>query len=334
MLSFECLWALCLLPLPLLLRQRVAETAVTGLRVPFYERAQALAATGAGSGSALQWWRRLCASVVWVLVILALARPVWLLPPQAVPQLSRDVMVAVDISSSMQLTDMPANSRPEGGLISRLDYVKQFAESLLASQQDTRFGLIVYGSAAYLQVPFTSDFGLFDHLLQEVQVGMAGPKTMLGDAIGLAVRHFEQTHTAALGQREQVVLLISDGNDTGSPVPVPEVAALAAQRGIRIHTLFVGEASAAEASSNVELLQIASAVSGGQHFAAAGDANALAAKLNTVLPHHGANRYYQPRLSVYHWPLLMALALAVVGVILAWFRQRNAATAAGALDHV
>lgn len=329
MLSFEWLWALLLLPLPLLLGRRPHEQTDVdkGLQVPFFERLRYLSGAGEGRLSVNRsgaWLKTIIALSVWLLLIGAMAKPVWLSPPVEIPQISRDIMVAVDISSSMQLEDVKLNT---GGVnTSRLSYVKALLHELLNSQEDTRFGLIVYGSAPYLQTPFTADYVLFEQLLGEVKVGMAGPKTMIGDALGLAINHFEQASTTALVRnRDQVLLLISDGNDTGSAVPVPEAAQLANQRGITIHSVFVGGTDTEKAeTTNANLLQKASAISGGKFFITTSNSHKdIAAKLQQTLPQQSASLSFQARIMLYYWPLGAALILVLGSMVLSTLTARQ-----------
>src|SRR5262249_14305415 len=147
---------------------------------------------------------------------LALARPQWLEPPVTRTLPSRDLMLAVDLSGSMETKDFTA---PDGKKVDRLTAVKAVLDDFLSRRKGDRVGLIVSGSAAFVQAPFTDDLDVCRELLSETSVRMAGPKTALGDAIGLAITRFEKSNTP-----QRVLIALTDGNDTGSRVP-PERAA-------------------------------------------------------------------------------------------------------------
>ena len=127
----------------------------------------------------------------------------------------RDLMVAVDLSGSMEAQDFTDN---EGNSVDRLTAVKQVLDEFFARRDGDRVGLILFGSAAFVQVPFTDDLDVVRELLNEAQIRMLGPKTMLGDAMGLAINLFERSEVD-----ERVLVVLTDGNDTGSLVP-PERA--------------------------------------------------------------------------------------------------------------
>jgi Ca-activated chloride channel family protein len=149
---------------------------------------------------------------VWVCLVLALARPQWLEAPISKTLPTRDLLLAVDLSGSMETQDFTDAS---GQRVDRLTAVKQVLDEFLARRQGDRVGLIFFGSAAFVQAPFTEDLEACRTLLGEAQVRMAGPKTVFGDAIGLAITVFAR----AAGLQERVLIVLTDGNDTDSEVP-------------------------------------------------------------------------------------------------------------------
>ncbi len=90
-----------------------------------------------------------------------------------------------------------------------------------------------------MQAPFTEDLQSLDGFLDQTQVGMAGPNTAIGDAIGLAVRTFEASDVD-----ERLIILLSDGADTSSRMTPINAAAIAADRGVTIQTIGVGDPDA------------------------------------------------------------------------------------------
>ena len=95
---------------------------------------------------------------------------------------------------------------------------------------------MVFGDGAYVHVPFTLDHELLRQMLAELQVGMAGARTKIGDAIGLATKMF-----AASDARHKVMIVLSDGNDTGSKIPPETAATIADQRGVTMHAVAIGD---------------------------------------------------------------------------------------------
>ncbi len=328
---------LLLLPLPwLLLRWLPPQpSAQPALQVPFMARL-ARASRQAPQPQLiprrlpLQW---LQLGLIWLALLLALARPVWLGEPVVETRPGRDLLLAVDISGSMDTADMQAADTDGGDPITRLAALKTVLNQLVRERPGDRFGLIVFGSAPYLQLPFSQDPALFSQLLAEVKPPMAGPKTMLGDAIGLALKLF-----AASESPEKLLLLFTDGNDSGSQIEPLIAAGFAAQAGIKIHTIAVGDpATPGQPALDLTGLAALAERTGGQLFMARAPAELaqLQARLATLEPSQLQQRYHQPRQPLYHWPLAVALlvALAVHGW-LGWQQWRQLRRpAAGEVPH-
>ena len=120
----------------------------------------------------------------WVLIVVALARPVWLADPIEKTESTRDLMLLVDLSGSMETEDF---KDPRGQRVSRLDAVKGVLDEFIERRKSDRLGLIVFGNEPFLQVPFTRDHDVVRTLLGQSRTKMAGVQTAIGDAIGLAL---------------------------------------------------------------------------------------------------------------------------------------------------
>ena len=199
MLTFDQPYWLLVLPLPLLMTwlwPAYRERLVT-VRLPFLDRLARLSGQSTErSPDTVKTPRaqRLLGWLTWVLVIAALARPQWLEEPITRTEPARDLLVAVDLSGSMETQDF---TDADGRQVDRLTAVKEVLRDFLARREDDRIALIVFGSAAFVQLPFTADKVAVQQMLDETRVRMAGPRTMLGDAIGLAITLFERDPHAA-----------------------------------------------------------------------------------------------------------------------------------------
>ncbi|MEZ9548189.1 VWA domain-containing protein, partial [Vibrio crassostreae] len=195
--SFEFahpLWFIAL-PLPLLVYFAVPayRTKQMAIKVPFFrELVEAIGEAPSEGASQLtpSWWQRTTLIITWVLVVCALAKPTILGEPQVREQLGRDVMVVVDLSGSMAEQDFTSK---QGDKISRLDATKEVLADFAKTRKGDRLGLILFGDAAFVQTPFTADQDVWLELLNQTDVAMAGQSTHLGDAIGLAIKVFEQS---------------------------------------------------------------------------------------------------------------------------------------------
>jgi Ca-activated chloride channel family protein len=318
-------WALALLLVPLLAftllppyRERQP-----GLRVPFFERVTAALGQRAEPGAvvlrriALQW---LLAPLVFVLLVAAAARPQLVLPPLQKTESVRDLLLAVDISDSMKTPDF---KDPQGRRLSRLDAVQLVLDDFITRRQGDRIGLLVFGEAPHLQAPFTLDLDLCRELLGEVEVGLAGPRTMMGDAIGLGIKLFDASQA-----RQKVVVLLTDGNDTGSRVPPSKAADIAKSHGITIHTVGIGDPATkgAEVVDAGTLKAIAEATGGATFMAL--DREELAGiyrRLDEIEKVELKTATYRPRRPLFQWPLgaaaLLVLAFFVVMTARNAFRE-------------
>lgn len=234
-------WILLLLPLPWLVwrfapphREQVAAT-----RVPFFRRITEAAGVEPRPGASilprgrLQMLGAIC---VWTLIVVALARPERLGEPVVIEKSARDIVLALDISGSMDARDF---TRPDGSAQQRLAAVKDVLKQFIAARDGDRMALIVFGTKAFVQAPFTDDLQSLDGFLDQTVAGMAGPNTAIGDAIGLAVRTFQASEV-----EERLLILLSDGADNSSRMTPVNAAAIAADRGVVIQTIGVGDPDA------------------------------------------------------------------------------------------
>ncbi|TDF84333.1 VWA domain-containing protein [Pseudomonas sp. H9] len=326
--QFDYLWVLLLLPLPWLAYRYLGVYQLTrsSVRVPFFAAMNRAVSPQPGTAVASGGrWQLLLNLLVWTLIVAACARPVWVEQAIEHQQPIRDMMLAIDISQSMQTQDYTDAS---GARTDRLTAVKGVVRDFIAQRKDDRIGLIVFGTGAYPQAPFTLDHASLAMLLDEVGIGMAGPNTALGDAIGLSIKLFEKA-----GEQEKVLILLTDGNDTGSAITPDHAAQLARQRGIKVHTIGIGDPQASgEAKVDLATLQHIASSTGGRFFRA-DDRQALQAvytTLDQITPHQVKTLSHQPKRDLFWLPLGAALLLLLVShgvaALSAWLLQREAPT--------
>lgn len=230
MFHFASWWWLLALPLPPLLwwalrrpRRRVTEAAL------FHPHAALLAQLAAEQTPVARRWPWLWISGC-VLLIVALARPVWVnMLPGEYP--ARDFMIAIDISGSMRAQDFIINGEPAN----RLSVVKKMVDGLLAARRGDRAGLIVFADDALTLSPVSHDLPLVRDLLKEIDHGIAGEKTALGDAIALAVKRLRERPPAA-----RILLLFSDGANTAGGILPERAIELARQYQVRVYSIGIG----------------------------------------------------------------------------------------------
>ena len=320
MLNFVYPWLLLLLlPLPWLVHRLLPPRRQTSLavRVPFADRIRAAGGAHSLTRQPVSTIRRVSLpTLIWLMVIIALARPQWLEDPISRDQPTRDLLLLVDLSGSMHQEDF---TNKQGAKVDRLLAVKEVLGEFLLRRKGDRVGLVVFGNAPFLQAPFSTDLTLVKQLLDETAVGMAGPRTAFGDAIGLGVTLFDQSDAPA-----KTIIALTDGNDTDSQVPPVEAARVAHQRGIKIYTVAIGDPTTVgeEKLDEVTLRGVAEA-SDGSFFFANNRENLVTIyqKLDELETRKVKVISYRPRHDLFYWPLLVALLLSAMEKTLVVMRR-------------
>ena len=314
-------WALLALPLPVIMRMLLRESASlqdAGLKVPDLGAFAVL--SGRPQTEQFLNWRLLLAAAAWLLLVLAAARPERIGEELEVPVSGRNLMLAVDLSGSMDQKDFALGNRR----VDRLTATKAVASDFISRREGDRIGLILFGERAYLQVPLTLDRETVKVLLMEAFIGLAGEKTAIGDAITLAVKRI---HDQQADASEQVLVLLTDGANTAGEIDPLKAAELAQQVGLRIYTIGIGAEQLEVASliggrRNInpsadldeETLTGIAELTGGRYFrakdtAALQDIYRLVDELEPVdEPEAG----FRPVKSLFYWPLGGAFALAAL----------------------
>jgi|TARA_B110000261_G_scaffold47485_1_gene55976 Ca-activated chloride channel family protein len=299
-------WALSLLALPLLMPLLPAyKESRNSVRVPFFDKLVELSEQRPHSGAIIlrrDRFQYFLVGFMWVCLVLAAAKPEWVGAPIEQQKSGRDLMIAVDLSGSMGTRDFVL---PDGETVDRLQAVKQVLAELANQRAGDRLGLIVFGSASYLQAPFTSDHVVWSKLLAETEIGMAGQSTVFGDAIGLAIKLFKESTSD-----NRVLIILTDGNDTGSIVPPIDAAKVAAAYNIRIYTIAIGDAaSVGEEALDIDTIERVTEITGGESFEAL-DQQALQRAYHTIAelePDVYETISFRPRQSLHWLPLCVAL---------------------------
>lgn len=312
-------WMLLWLPLPFLLRKLlppVVSTREAGLKVPSFRGFSVL--NERSEVEQLLNWRFWVAVVAWILLVLASARPQRIGDELDVPVSGRNLMLAVDLSGSMDAKDFELGNRR----VDRLTATKAVASDFIGRREGDRIGLILFGERAYLQVPLTLDRETVNILLLESFIGLAGEKTAIGDAITLAVKRIHEQGAEA---DEQVLVLLTDGANTAGEVDPLKAAELAQQIGLRIYTIGIGAEQMVvssitgglrrvnpSADLDEETLTRIADMTGGRYFRAKDTAGLqeIYRLLDEMEPVAEPEAGFRPVKSLYYWPLGGAIALA------------------------
>ena len=276
-------------------------------------------------------------SLIWLLLISAAARPQWLGEPVSIPNEGREMMLAVDLSGSMKIDDMQLNGRQ----VNRLTMTKSVVYDFIQRRVGDRLGLILFADTAYVQAPLTYDRDTVSTLLSEAVIGLVGEQTAIGDAIGLAVKRFDERD-----ESNNVLILLTDGQNTAGNITPEQAKELAINKGVKVYTIGVGadkmliqsffgsrEINPSQELDEGMLTDIATST-GGQYFRArnAQELEAIYQQLDALEPIEGETRKMRPLSALFYYPLAAAIMLSALWAlfILAnsvyrWARQRRTA---------
>jgi Ca-activated chloride channel family protein len=316
-------WALALLPLPWIVWRFVPATSTeqAALRAPFFDSWQDLQGQSPDMKNQRAAATALCLGLIWLALLLSLARPTWIGEAITLPSSGRDLLVAVDLSGSMQVEDMVVGQNT----VSRITAVKQVVGDFIERRKGDRVGLLLFGTNAYVQAPLTFDANTVKRFLREAQLGFAGRETAVGDAIGLAVKRLRERPAES-----RVLILLTDGANNAGDVKPTEAASLAADNGVKIHTIGIGSdkmvmpglfgssfgsrvVNPSRDLDETTLKQIAS-LTGGSYFRARDPAELvnIYELLDALEPVDQEEQSYRPQKSLFHLPLAVAFSLSLL----------------------
>jgi Ca-activated chloride channel family protein len=257
----------------------------------------------------------LLATLIWILLLLATSRPQWIGEPVDLPVSGRDLMLSIDLSGSMETEDFILNNRA----IDRLTAAKAVAGDFIQRRQGDRIGLILFGDRAYVQTPLTFDRKTVTTLLYEAALGLAGQRTAIGDAIGLAVKRLQDNP-----ENQRVLILMTDGASNAGEIEPLTAADLAAKTNLKIYTIgigademlrrsFFGGVQRFNPSSDLDekTLQAIADQTGGRYFRARNteELEQIYALLDELEPVEQDAQSFRPTCAIFYWPAGFALLL-------------------------
>ncbi len=313
MITFDLPWLFALLPLPFILRFLLPVAPggnEAALRVPCLADFESTSTTP--TERSLRRWPLLVYFLLWLCLLCAAARPQWIGDPVELPVSGRDLMLAIDLSRSME--------HPIGHSfrsVTKLEATKAVAGDFIEKRVGDRIGLILFGEQAYVQAPLTFDRTTVKTLLYEAATGLAGNATAIGDAIGLAVKRLDSERN-----KDRVLILLTDGVSNAGELRPEKAAGIAAQKGLKIHTIGIGAYGSREL--NEQTLKTIASRTGGRYFRAhnVNELQQIYALIDELEPVERDTQSYRPTWSLFYWPLGAGLALAFLLALAALSRRR------------
>ena len=329
MLSFVWPWFYLILPLPFLYR-KLRRTANS--ESPYLESTILLSIAETQNRLVSSTSQRrlliLLLIIAWLSLVTAIARPVNIGDPVALPTTGRDILLAVDISGSMEREDMIINGRQ----VNRLYAVKSVVSEFVNTREGDRLGLILFGERAYLQTPLTFDTKTLRDLLIEAQIGFAGNGTAIGDAIGLSVKKLKERPDS-----NRVLILLTDGSNTAGVLSPSEASDIAKKAKVKIYTIGIGDGRQRNqglfgqtlVNQNNDLdertLTAIADLTGGKYFRARDprELRSIYDQLNKLEPIDQDEELLRPITSLFHWPLALFLTCSLLIILIRLFSDKK-----------
>jgi Ca-activated chloride channel homolog len=251
-------------------------------------------------------------------LVIAFARPQTGISGEEVTTEGIDIVLALDVSSSMLAEDLEPN---------RLEAAKAVAADFVAGRQNDRIGLVIFAGDAYTQAPLTLDYSVVTQLLGELEVGMIEDGTAIGMGLATAVKRLQDSDAAS-----KVIILLTDGRNNRGEIDPGTAAEMAQALGIRVYTIGAGSRGQARipvddpvfgrryVSMRVDIdeaaLRKTAQVTGGQYFRATDRASlqSIYGQIDqlerTEIDVQQFTRYGE----LFHIPLAIGIALVILEV--------------------
>ncbi len=317
MFEFSYWWVLLFIPLPLLVRYFLAakKQSFTQVWIPLAQGLQQQKSTKKNPliSVTLPW-------LLWTLLLLTIAKPIWFGEPIRIQQQSRDMILSLDLSVSMQEEDMPLNGRT----VDRLTLVKSIVKDFVKERKGDRLGLILFADHAYLQTPLTFDVDTVSTMVDETEIGLVGNRTAIGESIAMAIKRFVENKN-----EQRVLILLTDGANTSGSIKPIAAAKQAAKNNIKIYTIGIGADSMIKrgffgnerinpsADLDESTLTEIATLTNGQYFRARNqeDLHKIYQTINKLQPVDSEYLEFRPEKNLFYWPLSLAISILLIVVI-------------------
>jgi len=315
-------WLLLILPLPWIVtfKRKIEAPSYIAPHLPIFETAKSLGFGQVNHDQSAARWKNIILLLAWISLVIAVCRPTYIGDQVDIPLSGRDLMLAIDISPSMEEKDMQI----KGTQVTRLNVVKKVVTEFVENRSGDRIGLILFGSQPYVQSPLSFDTVTVNTLLQEAYLGMAGNATAIGDALTLGVKRLRQRP-----EQSRVLILLSDGANTAGEIPPEKAAQFAAKENIKIYTVGIGADEMIQrsffgsrkvnpsADLDEEMLKQLADLTGGQYFRAKSsqELTAIYQVINELEPVEQETRSFRPTKALFYW--FLCFSMLAYGILVA-----------------
>jgi len=276
------------------------------------------------------WWRTALRLLVVALLVVAMARPRLTQAGTEIEASGVDIILAVDVSTSMEALDFEIG----GQATSRLDVVKRVVAKFTDERPNDRIGLVAFAGRPYLVSPLTLDHDWLRKRLESLHTGMIEDGTAIGSALASSVNRLRERDA-----KSRIVILLTDGMNNAGKVAPLTAAEAAATLGIKVYTIGAGTRGEApvpvtdafgrrttmmaKVDIDEKTLAEMARMTGGKYFRAT-DTESLAriyAEINRMEKTTRTIRLYAHHQELVLWILLPVLGLFLLEQVLAFVRR-------------
>ncbi|QTA88564.1 vWA domain-containing protein [Desulfonema magnum] len=179
----------------------------------------------------IRWLLPVLKYVALCLLIIAMARPQSGTQKEKILTEGINIVIAVDLSESMAALDF----KRKGKIVNRLEAVKGVVQDFISKREGDRIGMVVFGDNAYTQLPLTRDYNSIASILERLEIGAAGKRTAIGDAIGISLKRLED-----IKSQSNIIILLTDGQSNSGELSPETATEIAVQKEVKIYTVGVG----------------------------------------------------------------------------------------------
>lgn len=267
-----------------------------------------------------------------LLIVISLARPQKGIEHTKVPTEGIDIMLAIDVSTSMLAEDFTINRKR----VNRLDAVKPIVEDFIEHRYNDRIGLVVFAGRAYTQCPLTLDYGILLQFLEQLKIGMIEDGTAIGSAIATCINRLKDVEG-----KSKVIILLTDGRNNMGKIDPLTAAEMAKTFDIKIYTVGAGSKEPAPypvkdlfgnkvyqrvaLDLDSDTLENIAKITGGEYFRAT-DSRSLQEiyeKINEMEKSEVEIKIYMEYTELFPYFLIPGLLLLILGIIIenTWLRK-------------
>lgn len=293
----------------------------SALKIPFFKQLVALKKTKTSSLKK-EKFRSIFLIIAWIFFVIAAARPVWFLDHKTLPLETRNIILSLDVSGSMKEMDFTINNQK----VDRLSAVKEVVNNFLTKRVDDNIALVLFADEAYTYAPLSYDKKTLKSLLQEINHGIAGNMTAMGDGLALAIEN-----AIKVPAKSQIVILLSDGEASPGLVGLNEAIQLAKEKNVKVYTIGIGNHENYQqvfgmkvpmpSSLDEQTLQFIAKETGGEYFLAQNTdtLEKIYQKIDALEKNESAQKQVKPKKELFFIPL----TLGMIFLFLALLKRRS-----------